>query len=116
MMKVELIVILSAAVASASGSCVRLVGMTDRDPVRPAVAKGIVLIAHQGLHGKFVPGNTVEAIAAAYSNGWKFLGNSWGRTPPSATLFPLFEGVSPVVDGFSGRLMNCLARVKRGGL
>ena len=33
--------------------------------------RSIEIVAHQGLHGNGVPGNTVEAIAAAYSNGWR---------------------------------------------
>ena len=39
--------------------------------VLTAAAKEIALVVHQGLHGKDVPGNTVEAISAAYSNGWR---------------------------------------------
>ena len=42
-------------------------------------AASVRIVAHQGLHGNGVPGNTVEAIAAAYSNGWRAVETDFWR-------------------------------------
>lgn len=47
--------------------------------VLSATAKEISLVAHQGLHGNGVPGNTVESISAAYSNGWMLVETDFWR-------------------------------------
>lgn len=70
-MKNRLIVVAVAGLSLGVFSLSAVAAGTNAAPIR--------IVAHQGLHGNGVPGNTVEAIAAAYSNGWRTVETDFWR-------------------------------------